>query len=357
MVAKAVLLHAGQFMDDNGQPAGTPIETNRLWVRYGGWHNCFASTASLAVKEWRLARIDPDSPDYVNALKALLQFTWAQPFDPAMVTEVEPLTVSDIAKHERDECPRGVVPEDTTHLACGVDMGLRTGWWVLLAGTERGVVHVVDYGPIDILATKEDSFTAIYNGLKKFYSGVMKGYRHDKSEGGIMYPQKIFCDSNYLPDECVNAIIQISGRTRKSVMQPIYGSGSGQYYGRTIYSTPKKVGRSIIEIGNHWHQELDAKRKTFKVIADVDYWKSITHRGFKLPRGKAGSIALFSGPNDQHKTYRKHIVAEQLQVVIKPERGEVREYKRLGDNHYLDSTVYAMVALSKLGFKAHHISE
>jgi hypothetical protein len=355
MVAKAVLLHAGQFIDDNGQPAGTPIETNRLWVRYSAWHNMFASTASLAVKEWRLAQIDSDSPDYTNALKALLQFSWAFPYDPGMELEVQPLTVSDIAKHERDEYPRGVIPEDATHLAAGLDMGLTVGWWVLLAGTKRGVVHCVDYGPITINAIKEDAYPAILKALQDFYSGVMKGYRHDTSEGGIMYPQKIFCDANYLTDEVIAAIHQISGKSRKSIMQPIFGAGSGQFHGDKIYISPKGVGRSIIEIGSNWHQEIDRKRKCFKVVANADYWKSVVHRAFRLPRGKPGSIALFAGPNDQHKTYRKHIVNEQIEVVVKKDKGEVKQYHRTGDNHYLDSTSYAEVALAKLGFKAHQI--
>ncbi len=355
MVSQAILLHAGQYIDDHGQVVGNVIETNRLWIRYSAWHNMFTTTAALAVKEWRLAQIDTDSPDYQDALKALLQFTWATPYTPGQELDVEPIKISDVAQHERDECPRGVVPADTTHLACGVDMGLKTGWWVMLAGTERGVVHVVDYGPIDVNGSKEESYTAVYMALKNFYEGAMKGYRHDSSYGGIMYPQKILCDANYMPDEVIAAIIKLNGRSRKSVMQPIYGSGSGQYYGAKSYSSPKSIGRLIIEVGNNWDMQLDKKRKIFKVIANVDYWKQVVHRAFRLPRGKPGSIALFAGPNNQHKQYRKHIVNEQIRVVMDPDKGEVKKYYRTGDNHYLDSTTYGMVALSKLGFKPFRI--
>ena len=253
MVRAAKILHKGEHIDDDGEVAGECIDTNRLWLGYSAWHNLFTTIGKLGEKEWRLAQVDPDSPAYQEKLKALLQFTWAQPYDPAEALEIRPLEDADVKKHEHEELPRHMLPDDTTHLVCPIDMGLRTGWYVLLAGTERGVIHVVDYGPIDIEATEETFGAACHRALKSHYRRMMRGFRHDASRDGVFIPTAMPVDCRYMTNQVVKAIHAICRRNRNAVMMPIFGEGRGQYYGNKTYRQPKKLGNGVIEIGDNWH--------------------------------------------------------------------------------------------------------
>ncbi len=356
MVAEAVLLHAGQFIDDTGNVAGEAIDTQRLWLRYSAWHNLFAETGALAVKEWRLAQIDADSPEYQDALKALLQFTWASPYEAVLALETEPLTISDVAAHQGAiDYPRGIVPPDTTHLVFGADLGMRVGWYVVAAGTAQRLIHIVDYSPFEINGSEEEMFAAFFESLKGLHDQMNKGY--SLNGGGVMVPRFGIVDSSWMQEEAITAMHRIAGRKRHAYLLPVFGRGTGQYGQMKVYQAPVKIGGGVIEIGNKWHMKLNKKRRSFDIFADVDFWKQKAQQAYKLPRAARGSISLFAGPDAVHKTFRRHMVNESINIVVEQNKGAKKKYLRSGDQHYLDALVYALVGLDRAGFRTYEIPE
>lgn len=155
-----------------------------------------------------------------------------------------------------------------------------------------------------------------------------------------------------------NATMQrVCGRKRDDYFLPILGRGSGQIWQPKTYESPAKIGSGVIEIGNKWHMRLNKRRRSFDIFADVDFWKMKAQAAFKLPRGARGSISLFSAPDATHKTFRRHMVNESINVVVEPEKGAKKKYLRTGDNRYLDCLVYGLVALDRAGFRTYLIPQ
>lgn len=349
MVRNARIIHVGQKVVD-GKVVGEYPDTDRFWIRYNAWHNIMSlTTEQLGREEWRAQKIDPDDPEWEDVEKERCQFVWAMPYKPKVI-EREPLHYA-VIQQRRDEIPRGVVPEDTTHLACGVDIGMNLCWYVVLAGRENGGVHYVSYGPLDVPSRDLDLEIAIDSTLRDLWHTLQTGYVHQNNPKP-MVPQATWIDIGWEPDKIVPFCRWAGSRSRKGLCHPIFGRGSGQL--QEQYHAPRKRSKQsgIIEIGNHWHMQFDRERRTMVSVVDADYWKKQIHYAFYLEPGKPGAMTLYQAPKIEHKQLSKHIANEQWVVAFEPGRGEVGKFHRKGPNHLLDASAYARAALDRLGFKS-----
>lgn len=348
MVAKARLLHEGQSIDSSGNVVGERPDTSRLWVRYTAWHNMFVSTATLGQEEWRASRVDPEDPAFEDVEKERCQFVWAKPYKP-QVLEREPLRIQQITR-KRDDFPRGVCPTDTTHLACGVDMGLHSAWFVVLAGRACGKTHYVNYGPIDVPSRDLPVEQAVAIALEELRDSLELGYRWTGGKNSLRVPDQVWIDSNYLTDEIFAFCRKHGARSRSGRYVPILGRGSGQM--QAIYQAPTKRGGGIVEIGTRWHMSLHKAQRCFQIFTDSDHWKDQVHHAFFLDDDKPGCSTLFSAPQAEHKLFGRHITNEQRNVEFVPGRGEVLKWDRRGAQHLLDAAQYARAALDRCGFRS-----
>ena len=91
-------------------------------------------------------------------------------------------------------------------------------------------------------------------------------------------------------------------------------------------------------------------------MTNADHWKDIVQQAYRLKPGARGSICLFNGPANTHRTFRRHMTNEQFSVKVE-KRGEVGSYERTGDQHYFDCLVYGLVALDRAGFKTYQLPD
>lgn len=91
---------------------------------------------------------------------------------------------------------------------------------------------------------------------------------------------------------------------------------------------------------------------------DSWYWKNWVHERFSIQPLDTGmfvdgSLSLFNPvANKQHLTYAKQIVAEELQIVFEPGKGERKKWAPLSAaNHYLDATAYMCCAAACTGMR------
>lgn len=347
-VAASKLLHGGQKISKRGEITGELPPTNRLWFRYSGWHNLFVSTATLAKEEWRAAQLDPESSEFENAEKELCQFKWARPYKSRNV-ESHPLEGKQVLRKKNPTYPKGVLPGETTHLAIGVDAGKYTLHYVALAGLSNGMLHVPDYGIVEVPSRFLDWEEAAKTALFELFDLAEAGWLV-RSTGAILVPGQVWIDTGYEPDAIFKAIIGRYGRIRKqSQVIPILGRGSGQM--ERMYAAPPKVGNGILQIGHHWHVAREKRFRSVRIFTDSDHWKDRIQDAFKLEDGKHGSITIYAAPDREHERFKKHITNEHRRMEFVPGKGEVVRFEKKGHNHWGDALAYARAALDRMGWK------
>lgn len=349
-VSKSVLVHRGQTVDALGNIVGPMPDTRRLWFRWSAWHNLFNSIGSLAVDEWKAAQHDPGTLARENAEKKQCQFVWAIPYESDNLDAIE-VDPAKIVNRRADQLPRGVLPDDTTHLAIGVDVSRSEGHWYALAGRADGTLHTPAYGVFDIRGKEIEAGLAVEEALALFDKDVVApGFV--MPSGAIHSPRLVFVDAGWQTDAVFRAWIEIvNSRSRSGRWLPIFGRGSA-FMDLQRYSAPNKKGGGIAEIGDHWHVSKNKKRRGWNAIADVDYWKTRLHESLALPPGNPGSLSLYAGSDKEHKKLATHFANEVQREKRDPKRGIVKYWERVGAQHWLDAAVYAMVAVHRLGWSA-----
>lgn len=342
-VGRSVIVHGNHAI-------GELPETRRLWFRWSAWHNLFNSIGSLAVDEWKAAQFEDGSPEKENAEKKQCQFVWAVPYepDPFDAVEVDP---AKIVKRRADQLPRGLLPADTTHVAVGVDLRRVEGHFYVMAGRADGTVHTPSYGTFTVRGREIDTEVAIREALIAFNRDVIEpGFT--TVDGKLFIPGLVLPDAGWKTQAVFNAWSDlVSSRERGGRWLPVFGRGSA-FMDKQRYLTPKKKGNGIAEIGDRWHVARNKRRRGWNLIADVDYWKGRVHESLALPPGTPGALSLYAGSDTEHKTLARHFANETQQERRDPKRGIVVEWKRTGDQHWLDAAVYAFIALHRLGWKS-----
>lgn len=350
-VSKCVILHGDQRIDRRGRIHGDLPQSRRLWFRWSGWHNLFSSTGSLAVDEWHAAQHERSSPAWENAEKKQCQFRWAVPYEPAMLDAIE-VDPKEIVKRRADQLPRGILPDDTTHLAMGVDLGGKLGHWAIVAGRKNGTMHLPMYGTFTVHGNERKMKTseAIKIAMEKFHRDVFSVPL--AVDGGGVWPiQMMLVDAGWQTEAVFQIWAKLTDRARLAGWIPVFGRGSA-FMEKQRYTAPMKKSKHAVEIGDHWHVGRNLTHRGWHVLSDSDYWKTIVHESLALKPGDPGSMTLYAGSDTEHRKLAQHISNEVKKQERDPKRGVIEVWERKGDQHWLDALHYGFVGLQRLGWRA-----
>lgn len=329
-----VLAARGQVVNRLGVVEGPAPSTNTWGFRWNAMHNALVSMAEISAAEYRAER--SGKPEEA---KALMQFTWAQPYEEQLtdLSRIDPaMVLQKIVRHQRR-----VIPEGTIKLTLGVDVGSYVIWWTLVAWSDEAKGHVVDFGSQDV--PRKDGAkdpAAVLAALRSFRDDVVTpGW-------GGRQPDLTLVDSGWESDVVYRFILE-SGQPRWSACK---GFGSSSRFG--MFRQQKK-DTDVRAGSDGWVVSLQ-KNGIRLVEVHADKWKAAVHDGFAAAKGAAGSLTLFeSAPTDpEMRIYARQIAAERREVDPSPNKELGYRWVVLSkQNHYLDSTSYARCAGDILGIK------
>ncbi len=342
---RCVLVHDGQHVTRTGRVSGPVPPTSRLWFRWSAWHNCLVSSRTLAVREWMAAQLDEDSRERDDAERELMQFVWCQPYVPKRMI-VAPLTARTIDRTVSD-LEKGLLPSDTERLTVAVDVGMYWCHWTAIAWRQNKTGHIAEYGRFPVLeygeGTAESRKAAVklvlQQKIQEFADRCSRGWPVDE-RGDRLAPARVWIDSGWMEDAIFAAVANLP-----DAFFPCIGRGTGQLE-RRKYTHPASVDRSIRYIGERYHIRRNSKHRRLYVVVDADYWKTQTSDALQVDRGGDGSMTLFADPQSRHKTFKRHMTAEELVRQFHPRHGAIEVWENKNDrpNHYFDSTYMAVAA-------------
>lgn len=355
---KAVLLHDGQKISKRGRVTGPKPETRRLWFHYSAWHNMLLPASNIGKDEWRLSKLEDDTPAKYSAEKEICQFVWSIPWTPPKYDDDLELDERKIAGRRNVSLRRGTVPSQTKHVTVGVDLGSRVGWYLTLATLygDSGVQsrHIPDYGRFDIPSTSMPLKQAIRYALSELWDQLKAGYTQDGRSG----KRKIDCiwyDCGYQPDPVLDHVAKLVGMNREGVHLGAYGRGVTSFE-KVNYSLPKKTGNEVREIdanGMYYIMKV-ARKRTHAAYWDSDNAKYQVQQALTLPdpttveNATPGWVQLHAGTMKEHERLARHVTNEKLLTVIDAQGAESQKWKRTGANHLFDCFAMAKVAADRL---------
>lgn len=344
-VEESVLVHRGQDVV-RGCVVGDAPKTRTMGFRWNAAHNLFVPIREYAARLWRLTH--RDSTDEENSEKEIAQYIWATPYQPPTV-ELAPLDAHAVDKR-RAELPRGVVPDDATHVAMGVDIGKWRLHWSLVAWRgDKG--HVVDYGEVSVGADHMDPDVALLTALRESRDWITAGWMKLGS-GKRVAPQQVWVDSGYNP-----AVIYQFCRESGRRFRPTKGHGTAKKPGQAgSYVSPKQLSNTVRCVGEEHHVVWLKSERVELAHVNADYWKSWLQRRFNTPFEAPGSMSLWQSPDkNAHMDFAKSLCAEVAVQTFEPGKGTVQtwEVKVRNKSHWLDATYLACAALSMCGATLH----
>jgi phage terminase large subunit GpA-like protein len=341
----AKLLHEGQQIDSSGRITGEPRETDTLGFRWSAVNNLLLTAGDIGQDEWNGAR----EADEENAEKKLRQFVWCLPYEPPLL-DGAPLDPKVVAQRKA-KLTQEFLPANTEHLACGIDTGKYQSWFLLMAFGADGIIHVPDYGILEVHADDLAEPAAILQCLREFRERIDLGWPIDgTSERRV--PDQVWIDAGYANHApAIFAFVRESNERGALRYLPTLGRGTSQMR-RMRYSAPKRTGREVRKIGDGWHVVRVPKERTYQAFFDADLYKLRLQDACRVPVGQPGSISLFhSGESARHNKLSRHWTSERLIREPVPGKGIVERWDKHGANHLLDCGAGALAAGNLLGHR------
>jgi len=336
MNRRAALVHRGQTIGTDGAVSGPLPRTWTLGFRWNAFNNLFWSPGAIGAREWRAARAENEE----EAKKEMLQFWWAQPYQPPEL-DITPLSFDDLIRRQAPaELRKGFVPSWCEHVTMGVDVGKWTCWWVLIAWAADGRGHLVDYNTFTVPSKDRRVEQAVLDALREFRDeAVLPGWPVIGSDQ-TRSPDAVWIDARY-QGEAVYAFVAESDRR----FAPVLGCGTGRHYPKP-YRKPKRRSRQVQLIGDHYHVVWLADHDAHVFEIDADHWKTQLHEGLAAPQEAPGAITLYhSTDRNEHTAIAKHFTAEKQVEEFQPGLGTVHRWERVRKkNHWFDCGNYAGVA-------------
>jgi hypothetical protein len=247
--------------------------------------------------------------------------------------------------------PNTVIPPGYEKLVQFIDVGAREIHFVVMAlkktDTETAYT-VIDYGIVKTDAPEGDLSAgnkaiqpalerAILVALKKRRTECMAAFsRYKTVDGRILEPSLTIVDSGWL-ENVVYFFCKESGP------RWIPSKGHQAKKGSGRYSPPQKRGQGI-KIGNNWHCKK-LPNGTWLYHLNADHWKLFAHERFGQSPDTDGAVTVFGIDPREHRTYSKHICAEEWDM----ETSSFIEKSRW--NHYLDCTAGCFAGAEMLGVR------
>lgn len=346
-VRECKIVHGDQTIDSQGRVVGDLPKTRRLWFRATPWLNCLLSTADLAIDEWRSLQIDEDSPERQSEDKRMAQFVWCSPWTSPRIEDAE-IDRNAAAKRVLEDHPRGVVPNDTTALVVGTDMGKHEAWWLTLAIREDGRRHVVDYGSVEVQSARMSEEDALRVALAEMSLMVHAGWQ--KADGEIYPVDAWWVDSGYKRKTVERYCRREYDATGKRTWcLPANGLSETKIQGRK-YLAPKKTGNEVREIDpdGKYHVSWLRANRVYGVEWDADDGKLRVQNAMVIPQHRPGAMTLFAAPMRTHRKIIRHFTNERRILVEDKFKGDYLKFKKFGANHLLDCAAEADTAARRV---------
>ena len=351
-------VHRGQKIID-GKAVGPMPKTDTMSFSWNAFHNAFWSTEKIAADEWNaIYSTHPDEADLKRR-----QFAWALPSEPEEF-DITPLTIQDILARRVEGLTLGVVPPNTTHLSCGLDVGKRKLHYVVRAWTKddqnRVTGHRIDMGTIDV---ESDSIGFRDAGPQAFFRflemRIRPGYRDAK---GVAYPVAFTLidggwQGEHAREEVIWSIIDRCRTEKIKGVLMVLGRGQSEPPGAGSYVHPKgsKKGKQALWVGEQCFVRKNDKYNLPYMIHNSDHWKSFVHAGCEAPIGSNGSLSHFepvtSEEKELNRQHAKQLLSEKQVSRFVTGRGQVQcwEKNNRTANHYFDADAYSCSAANFAG--------
>jgi len=332
--ARGALLHREQRIDAEGMVTGAGPETDTLGFRWSAINNLFASAGDVGGREW----VAGQAIDEENSEKAMRQFVWALPYEPA-VTDTAPLMAQTLQRRQGPD-GRGVIPKGAVHVTIGADVGKFFLHWLAVAWLGDGSGRVFDYGVVGLHSEELGVERAVQAGLREM---------RELFEARDWGASQMWIDSGFQKDVVYPFCRESGGKSYR----PTKGLGSSQTQNRQRYTRPKTTGAVVRMIGEDFHIcRLKGGARTMLVEVDVDAWKTKVHNRLASPGGESGSILLFQADPKDHLALSRHLTAERHRLEFVAGKGDVPRWDRIRQaNHWLDCLVLAAAAGSYCGVR------
>ena len=340
----AILLHHGQKVVD-GEVVGDVPGTTKFAFRWNAFNNLFKPVADYGAMEWEASQLEEGSDKWENAEKRLCQQVWVIPFVPKRLALSR--INAKVVRRRQLELPAGVIPKDTVYLTMGVDVGMWTCYYVALAFTSKGQIHIPIYGAANTAlmqedkASKEHQNIAIANCVAGIFDVATAGVAVEG--GGLKAYDQVLCDTRYRPEAVHLGLSKFENDIFLAVMgfgRTISNKGrpSGHYY------KPKKLNKVTAELGIDapWHVDYEQAYHAWCMKIDADYSKSEFQDCLRISKGYPGAVTFSKAPAQQHSGISRQFVSE-----LKDAEGN---WDKKGDNHQLDCAGYAYMAALRLGW-------
>jgi hypothetical protein len=198
-----------------------------------------------------------------------------------------------------------------------------------------------------------DEDATIFAGLEQLSRTLLGQELHKRTASGI-YPMQIsrlLCDGRYR----TKVIHAVRRKLRNPAFEMIQGVAPGPNKKPLILHDKSKTTDK--RIYDNWYRPTPVSSQDYPhVTADVNYWKMMLQRSLALPLGTRGALTLFGLPGSQSQLgpFAEHVAGSEYPTEMPPDTfGRIvtvyTTFPGVTENHWFDSTVYAMIAASIVG--------
>lgn len=264
----------------------------------------------------------------------------------------------DLLRQRQNNYQRGLVPADTRHLVCHVDLHGAAFYWSVVAWENHFRGHLVAYGTYPDQKKPYFSLAGIRRTIAKAHPKLslegrlyeaLKAICHDLLErewpvdgGAVMKIERLGIDANW--GDSTETVYRFARQSPFSaIIRPMHGIFRGA-------SSPPLTGperkRKRGEIaGDQWI--IPPPNPIRHISFDSNYWKSRLASRLLTLLGERGALAFHVG---DHRLLIDHLLSE-YPVHVQSRIRECDEWKLHPgrDNHYWDNLVACCVLASTLG--------
>jgi hypothetical protein len=319
------------------------------------WKHCFdPDTEISAIQHAYNCLIDDGDEVFASECQQ-------EPIEKRADNEVDAFKADELGK-KLNGLPRGVLPDQATHLVVFIDPKESVLPWLALATDDQFNCWIVDYGVYpdqgrSYFAMRDAKKTLakatgvagaearVYAGLDALTNQLMaRDWR--RSDGTAVKPGKILIDANLGKiTEIVKKFCVAS--THAAVLTPSHGKFIGAT-GRPMREWSKRPGDRV---GLNWKAPaVKARSDVRHVVFDTNFWKSFAHTRLATPMGARGCMSVFGKDSRVHQMLGDHLAAERP-IEVSARGRSVIEWKQPPgvDNDFFDSLVGCCVGASMLG--------
>jgi hypothetical protein len=275
---------------------------------------------------------------------------------------LERLTADDVAG-KLNGLGRNIVARGREKITATIDVHDSLLYYEVVAWSQGFIGDVIDYGTwpkqqtryfqmrkarrklIDAAPDGADVNGAILHGLMEL-TGELLTKQFVREDGEAMHVDLVGIDRGYKPKLVTECIARSPHKAR---MRPIRGDGI------TAAMKPMDEYNNAegTLVGDHWRMEPVKKRGQIRYIwADVNYWKTFSHRCLTTPLATPGCVSFWGSKDDTHRMWAEHIAESEFFTRTEGRGRTVDQWDRFSnqpDNHGFDTHVYNHVLASFLG--------